>query len=432
MVFRAGVDVGHLEVNVWLIAVGEPLPSDPGSPRLHRAGLLARYLRAAGHGVTWWSSTFDHQKKRLRAPGYIESPLADGSRLLLLHGRPYDQNISLARIRNHREIAAQFASLAPNQLPPDLVLCSYPTVELCEAAVQYGKARGIPIVLDIRDLWPDSFLDLVPAQLRQIARLPLHSMFEQSARTCAGASAILGLTDAFRDWGIARAGRRRNDHDATFPMAYPDELPDADNLILANLEWDRLGVSRERPIACFFGTFGRQFHLESVIHAARITRGSTPELLWVLCGHGDRFNHYRKLAEGLENVILPGWVNHAAIYTLMHRAKVGLAPYISTENFILNMPNKPIEYLSAGLPVISTIEGVIREKIVDAGAGICVPPGGASALAKVVSEVVMNRVRHAEMARAALEIYRTEYVADAVYASMIKHLERIQSHSSVG
>ena len=41
---------------VWLVTVGEPLPTDPGSPRLLRAGILAGLLAEKGHVVHWWSS----------------------------------------------------------------------------------------------------------------------------------------------------------------------------------------------------------------------------------------------------------------------------------------------------------------------------------------------------------------------------------------
>ena len=37
------------------------------------------------------------------------------------------------------------------------MLCS---IELCAAAISFGRSNGIPVVVDIRDLWPDSYIDL--------------------------------------------------------------------------------------------------------------------------------------------------------------------------------------------------------------------------------------------------------------------------------
>ena len=102
----------------------------------------------------------------------------------------------------------------------------------------------------------------------------------------------------------------------------------------------------------------------------------------------------------------------------------------NTENFRMNFPNKPIEYLSAGLPVVATMGGVLREKIVDPGAGISVPPGNPQALASAVVDLVRDKERHARMSEVARQLYRTEYVAEVVYRKMIAHLEEIAKEAA--
>ena len=44
-------------------------------------------------------------------------------------------------------------------------------------------------------------------------------------------------------------------------------------------------------------------------------------------------------------------------------------------------PNKVFDYMAAGKPVLLAIEGVIRDVIEEAGAGIAIPPGDPAALA---------------------------------------------------
>src|SRR5204863_5451667 len=100
-------------------------------------------------------------------------------------------------IRNHRQTAAQFTARAARGAPPDVILCSYPTIELCDAAVSYGRFHGVPVVLDIRDLWPDIFLNLVPRALKGFARVALAGMFKASRRACGDATAIVGITEQF-------------------------------------------------------------------------------------------------------------------------------------------------------------------------------------------------------------------------------------------
>ncbi len=56
-------------------------------------------------------------------------------------------------------------------LPDVIHVCNVP-IELCHAAVTYGRAKGIPVVIDVRDLWPDVYLEVIPQRfglLRSVA-----------------------------------------------------------------------------------------------------------------------------------------------------------------------------------------------------------------------------------------------------------------------
>nr|MZG82429.1 glycosyltransferase WbuB [Photobacterium lucens] len=48
-------------MNIWLVMSGEPLSLHGERP--HRVGILSEMLVEKGHHVTWWTTTFDHQKK---------------------------------------------------------------------------------------------------------------------------------------------------------------------------------------------------------------------------------------------------------------------------------------------------------------------------------------------------------------------------------
>ena len=50
-------------MNIWLIQSGEPLPTDDTVKKM-RTALLADELLAKGHSVIWWTSAFDHIKKK--------------------------------------------------------------------------------------------------------------------------------------------------------------------------------------------------------------------------------------------------------------------------------------------------------------------------------------------------------------------------------
>ena len=109
----------------WLVQSGEPLPLSPGVRRM-RSAMLAEELIGRGYDVIWWTSAFDHFTKTwITQKGRDLCPF-DGLEIKLLWGRGYDNNVSVARFRDHREVARAFRSQAARRPPPDVVVASLP------------------------------------------------------------------------------------------------------------------------------------------------------------------------------------------------------------------------------------------------------------------------------------------------------------------
>ena len=414
-------------MRIWLVTVGEPLPTDPGAPRLLRTGMLAERLVARGHTVDWWSSTFDHVAKRHRYAAETVLDVGQRFRLLLLHGPAYRRNVSVRRWANHRTIAAHFARWIPREVPPDLILCSLPNLELAREAVRYAGSRGIPVVLDLRDMWPDIFVDVLPPGLRWTARALTAGLRHDLVFACSRATALTGITPEFVEWGIAAAGRPRAARDRHFWLASSATAPSAVALETAHARWRELAVGNPSagPVACFFGTMSGKLEMDTVIAAAAELAHEPLPWRFVLCGAGDTLARYRGRARDLPNVMFPGWVNAAEIWSLMTVSSVGLAPYRSRSDFVASIPTKAIEYLSAGLPVVSSLRGSLEGLLARTGAGVTYPNGDGAALADALRSLADGRRDRAAMARSAKETFQREFVAERVYDEMAAYLEEL-------
>ena len=413
-------------MRVWLITIGEPLPTYGTGDRLHRTGQLASRLVSEGHRVVWWSSTFDHARKRYRFRTDTWVDVTSQYRICLLHPRiGYSGHVSFARIVNHYLVAERFRRFASKEPVPDVILCSLPTLELSVEATSYGRRNAVPVVIDARDMWPDIFLDPVPGMVRPIAELALQPLRMMARRACSRASAIVGITPGFVEWALRYAGRERTALDRDFPFAYAEpKFPEAD-LSHSVGRWASMDVTKDKFVVCFFGALGRQFDLDTVIGAARILSGQERGFLFVLCGAGDRLDYYKRLAAGCPNVLFPGWIGAADIWALMRLASVGLAPYRSSPNFIVHIPNKPIEYLCGGLPVVSSLKGTLAELLSAQRCGITYENGNAKSLATLMKELYDNPDRRAEMSKNARALYESRYEAETVYHDMVDHLTRV-------
>jgi glycosyltransferase involved in cell wall biosynthesis len=418
----------------WLVNITDPLPIDGAHVRLLRMGTLAGFLAARGHTVTWWTSTFDHYRKRHRFDRDATVDVDGRLSVRLLHGCGYKSNVSFSRLVDHAILGMKFAAQARRANRPDIILASLPTLELCRSACRYGKARNVPVVLDIRDLWPDVFADAFPPGIRKLSHWLLAPYGTMARRACRDASAIVGPTEEFVEWGLRLAGRRKSPADVEFPFGYSDEAPTASQIEGGKAFWKKWGVSEDRGdfIVCFFGTLGRYFDLETVIRAARQLRTASPRVRFVICGTGDREGYYRSLTQQCSNVVLPGWVDRPEIWTLMRMSAVGLAPYRLSENFLQNVPNKVIEYLSASLPVLYCLDGALDRLLGGGTGGVRYRYEDADDLANQLGSLEQCPERLRRLSETAGALYRSRFQAEQVYSGMVQYLEQIASGFATG
>ena len=423
-------------MKIWLVTIGEPLPLGISKDdRLHRTGQLARFLACQGHDVVWWTSTFDHFRKQHHFGDDTTVEVAPRLKIRLLKGCGYSRNVSVSRLRDHGQIARKFVVAATQCDAPDVVVAALPTVGLCEACVEYGLCRGIPVVFDMRDMWPDIFVEAVPRPLNLFGRLLLRPLYRQAQEACARATAIIGITEEFVNWGLQRGQRKRGLLDRAFPIAYEATAPPADKLAAAERFWDDLGVHNNEPglTVCYFGGIGLQFDLTHIVEAARIlNRGERP-IRFVLCGRGERLEEYRCRAKGLPNVWLPGWMDGAQIWSLMRRSGAGLDPLPDRYDFLASINNKAVEYLSAGLPVISSPRrGVLFEMLARESCGLSYSARSGDELAAVLDQLQANPEPLARMRGRARNVFDLQFSADVVHTRMTEYLAEVgRSHEQL-
>jgi glycosyltransferase involved in cell wall biosynthesis len=414
-------------MHIWLITIGEPLPTDDSKSRLLRTGILANLLVKNHHKVVWWTATFDHTKKQHRFIKDTSIDINDNFTIKLLHSSGYKKNISLNRIIDHYQVANKFKEIAQSESQPDIILCSLPTLELSLVATEYGRENNIPVILDVRDLWPDIFLELAPKWGQWLAKLLLLPMFNTLRSACTQATAISGITPEFVDWGVNYASRERSKLDRDFPFGYSEITPTQKAIAAAEEFWDKQGIgqSNKEFIACFFGTIGHQFELETVIEAARrLTKQSRP-IRFVLCGSGENLAFYQDLASDCKNIIFPGWVGAAEIWTMMRMSSVGLAPYPNRKDFCASLPNKSIEYLSAGLPVVSSLKGTLESLLSNYNCGVTYVNDDAESLVAALINLYDYPEQLKILSQNAIAIYKGMFVAEKVYEDMISYLELV-------
>ena len=178
-------------MRVWVVEVGEPLPIDPGPPRLMRAGLLCEQLAALGHEAVWFTSAFNHYRKVMRPTGTFDVACKGGAyQVVTLKALGYEQHISVRRLRDHRATARDLLANADRFPRPDVICAGLPTLDLADASARLADRYSVPCVVDIQDLWPDIFVERLPRLARPFAAPLLFPMERMARRACGRATGV--------------------------------------------------------------------------------------------------------------------------------------------------------------------------------------------------------------------------------------------------
>lgn len=399
---------------IWLVTVGEPLPIDPDSRAL-RTRLLAQELTRRGHDVVWWTSRFDHFSKRHFAVDEEIVPV-EGYRLAFLDGTAYRRNVSIARQKNHWQIARDFERKAMDHPAPAAIVCSFPPIELAGAVARYAQKHRVPMVADVRDLWPDEMRVRVPGFFRPIAEPVFKAMERSVACSLSAATSLVGVSQRYLDWAAERVGRPLGTQDHVTPLGYPDHPASA------AMRSARAAEDTAAPATFFFsGSFNNSVDLPGFVRAFRSI--DDPAIRAIICGDGEHAADWRALAEGDNRIRFTGWVNATEIRAQALLANVGLVCYKPGSH--VAMPNKLFEYMSFGLPVLNSIGGEASELVARSEIGWNYPAGKEGELALILRRVIDNGADRKAMSLNSGRLFESLFSSEVVYRAYADRVEHL-------
>lgn len=122
----------------------------------HRYCYLADLLKDKYH-VEILTSDFIHTKKTHR-----EIVKESGYKVFLLHEPGYRTNVSIGRVISHKVFEKKVVDFLRTSERPDLIYIGLPPIGLAKAIIKYAKKNNIKTIIDIQDMWPESFEFLFP------------------------------------------------------------------------------------------------------------------------------------------------------------------------------------------------------------------------------------------------------------------------------
>ena len=240
-------------MRIWLLQASEILPIN-GNTRLLRMGLLGEELsKNKDNDVIWFSSTFDHFKKEQLFKEDTIIDIKDNYHLHLFYALGYKRNISISRIINHKLLGNKLKKQMKKEEKPDIILASFPTIEFALYAVEYGKKNHVPVIIDVRDLWPDIFKHNLSGIVKLCAKPYIKYLDYQTRKILKNAYKITGTSSLMVDWGLKKGQREKTKLDKPFFLGYQK----------SNQEIEEKNHQQDENFnICFFATINNQFNYE--------------------------------------------------------------------------------------------------------------------------------------------------------------------------
>jgi colanic acid biosynthesis glycosyl transferase WcaI len=401
-----------------ILFVSHYFPPEVNAPA-NRTHEHARRWVADGHEVTVLTGVPNHPRGRV-FEGYenrlVQEERIDGIRVIRVWTYVTANEGFVKRTANYVlfALAAILASFKAGR--PDVVVATSPQFFAGIAGAVISRLLRRPFVLEVRDLWPDSIVQL--GQLRSGALVRFLEAIETALyRSAAG---IVVNTRAFIDHIAARGIPRErielvyNGIDPTLFSPRP-----ADRALLA-----RHGLEG-RFLVAYIGTLGLAHGLVTVLEAAERMRDDR-DVAFLFIGDGaDRARLESEVAaRGLANVRFLGLLPRQEIPAWIASIDCLLVMLRDLPVFETVIPSKIFEYCAQERPVVVAARGEIRRLVDEAKAGFVIDPENAPALCEAIRHVRAHPEETQARARAGREWVERDFQRDVLARRMAAFLER--------
>ncbi len=272
----------------------------------------------------------------------------------------------------------------------DVAVASSTPLSVALPALAARHGRGTPFVFEIRDPWPE-----LPRAMR-VGSPPLWFAMDRLADAACRNAAVVALSEGMAETAVA--------HGAD-PAAL-SVVPNGADLDLFGPQvapWRPAEARPNEALAVYAGAHGRANGLDLLLRAASLLRAEGAPLRLLLVGEGSEKPRLvaEAAAAGLDNLSFLDPLPKPRLAALLAGSQVGVQCLAPVPEFAeWTAPNKLMDYLAAGLPVVAAMGGRAARLLAEGPCGVAVPPGNAAALAGALARLAASPSRRAALGAA--------------------------------
>ena len=367
-----------------ILYVSQYFPPEMGAPAA-RVAELSRYWARDGHDVTVLTGFPNHPtgivplEYRSKFRRLVARERMDGVSVVRTWLFPLPNRKAYERMLNYSSFCISSASTGLFLSRPDIVIASSPQLLVGLSGWWLARAKRVPFVFEVRDLWPESLAAVGMGDQSSLLHRSLAKIAGFLYRRC---DRVVVVTPAFADYLVEHWHTPRTKISIVGNGVEADLFSPRDTSTHLRRE---LGADG-KFVVCYIGTMGLAHGLETLIEAAARLRNSAPEVLFLLVGEGAERERIISLARsrGLTNLRFVDQQPREKIPAYICASDACLVLLKKSDLFKTVIPTKMLEFMSCARPVILGVDGQARKIIEEAQAGIFIEPENAADLAQAV------------------------------------------------
>lgn len=402
------------KLTIWLIQDGEQLPLIEGAKPM-RTWRLGEELARRGHEVIWWSSNFHHMLKKKVCDGDLDYKIKENFTIKLLDCGSYKKNLSIARILHHRLFGKKLHKAMRRMPKPDRIVASHPSIESSYEGTKYGKEFDVPVIVDVRDMWPDMFKDYFPKIFSCWIDFIFHFMKKKAEFSFNYSNSLVSMSPNLLEWA-KKETFNNNKSCAIFYLGADESQPNPKEKKIK----ETLDFIKDKILYLYLGVLGSSYDLETIIEVARKRYElGDKKSLFIIAGEGPKKEKLIKLSKGSKNILFLGWLDRKESHYWMKKCDVFLVP-----NITCAMPNKLFEGLFHGKPVLFTLFGEAKKILESENAGLYYPPKSISKLNKLIDMTLVDDFR-TTIGKNAANLYKEKLSSKKIYSDYTNFIEKL-------
>ncbi|MFM2047513.1 MAG: hypothetical protein RI955_59 [Bacteroidota bacterium] len=398
--------------------------SEGGGSRFNE---MTKVWTAQGHEVVVLSGMMHYtagaKADKYKGKYFVNERLNERLEIIRCHvSESYNSNF-LGRLWGYFSFmfSALYAGLFKTNGKFDIILVTSPPLFVGITAMILSLLKRVPYLFEIRDLWPESAIDTGVLTNGLIIKLS----FWLERIIYKRALLINVLTPAFKQTLIEK--KNINPEKIIF-------IPNASDFGLSDdlmKTFDKEKFKTEKGwqgkfIITYVGAHGVANHLIQLVETAELLKENR-DILLLSIGAGMQKEMLMEEAKkrNLTNIIFHPSVSKSEVFQYILASDVGTSILKKVDTFKTIYSNKTFDYMACKKPILMAIDGVSRELIEKANAGIYVEPENPKDFAEKILYYYNNRNKINEQGESGYNFAKLNFDRTNLAIKYLTEMERI-------